>query len=239
MNLGANFQGFYLLRRGWMVNEVFITSAFCRRAAWVWLIEHASYVDNEFLRRGELLASYDSLATEWGWSKDKVARFMRALRTQGMIRIKTRGKRPSLITVCNYSNMQTPPKAQAVSDEAHFEQLETLHRHATATPCNELKNNKDTTQLSLKEMQHAEQLFVILHGVIQNPRDYPALHDMTELERWKRTYDWDKFVVPTLTDWTVKNRQKTNPTLITSYRYLTKILESKARPKRTRKYLFR
>jgi hypothetical protein len=229
-------RGYYLLPRGWMESDIFFGKPFCRRAAWVWLIERASFDDGEFLRRGEFLASYRVLAKEWGWSKDCVARFILALRRRDKIRLATRGNAQSVISICYYDEMQSPRRAAGRGDEDQLQQLTRLHRDNAATPCNEFNKNESKKQLSREEQQRVEALFLILDGIIRDPASHPALGDLTEPLRWMRQYDWEKFVIPTISEWAKKNRMKLNPKPITSFRYLTQVLASKSTPKRKKSY---
>src|SRR5688500_11359869 len=114
--------GFFLLARGWMDNKVLAGESFCRRAAWVWLIEHAVFrpasvsvggvrVD---LRRGQLAVSIRYLAAVWRWSVNRVVRFLGDLETDTMVSTAA-DTGITVITVCNYEKYQFPV---AVADTA-------------------------------------------------------------------------------------------------------------------------
>jgi len=83
--------------------------------AWVWLIGHANYADSKHLyngriqevKRGELVTSEMKLASEWGWSRGKVRRFLTLLEDDGMVTLK-RTTDSTSITVENYAFFQSP-----------------------------------------------------------------------------------------------------------------------------------
>ena len=70
-------EGFYLMHRGWMDNPSSRAGhdPFCRRAAWVWLIEEAAWADRRVslggktvtLHRGQLTHSVRFMAQAWNW----------------------------------------------------------------------------------------------------------------------------------------------------------------------------
>ena len=64
------------------------------------------------VKKGSKITSLRKLAIRWGWSKDKTARFLDMLESDGMIR-QTRDSKKTLITVVNYSfyQDQTPTRA--------------------------------------------------------------------------------------------------------------------------------
>lgn len=108
--------GFYLMHRGWMDNPVFGGSRrepYCRRAAWIWLIEHALYEDTTMmvagklveLKRGQLSYSYRYLAAAWGWSVAKVFRYCSAVVSAKMITC-SGDTGQAVITICNYDQYQ-------------------------------------------------------------------------------------------------------------------------------------
>lgn len=96
------------LPRDWQDDPIFGNpkrEPFDRRSAWLWLVEHASWRDSGDLQTGQLRASLQHLACQWGWNTTKVARFIRAL--QERHRIVTASDTATvtlgtLITICNY-----------------------------------------------------------------------------------------------------------------------------------------
>lgn len=233
-------RGFYLMHRGWLDHPALLEKAYCRKAAWVSLVEKAAHVQHHCLERGQLLATCRSLAQEWGWSKSRVERFLKLLRKEGMIEVAMRDKKPSIITVCNYDKYQRPEYASPPSDEAHFVKLAALQRDRSGTPYNELNNNKEKKHNQYiafeKDRQLLEELFVILAGVIDSSAVERSLSDPSEPRRWESVYDWDEFVVPTLQKWAERNSRKAKPVRICAWTYFTKVLEAEFRKKQQRMY---
>ena len=98
----------------------------CRRAAFVWLVEHASFAARAFniqgrtvsLARGQLAASLRFLAKAWGWSEPGVRRFISRLKTDALIDAATDAG-VTIVTICGYEEMQAmAAQADAPSDAA-------------------------------------------------------------------------------------------------------------------------
>jgi hypothetical protein len=121
---------FYRMQRGWCDKAIFEREPYCRRAAWVWLIENAAFAPHNGLERGQIRTSFRFLAMAWRWPVAKVQRWLAAARQADMIRYTTRftpdtppDTRQSLITICNYSKYQlpihladTPPDTEPIQD---------------------------------------------------------------------------------------------------------------------------
>ena len=107
--------GFYLMARGWTGNRVFGDESYCRRSAWVWLIEHAAFRTTEVsvaglyvnVLRGQLAASIRYLAAVWGWGVNRVQHFLDDLRRNMMVDTAT-DTGITVITICNYERYQFP-----------------------------------------------------------------------------------------------------------------------------------
>lgn len=110
--------GFVKVHRGWSQSDVFRDSEpFCSRAAWIWLIEHAAWKecirhDNHgnmiTVERGQIHTSTRALGQAWGWSKNRVQRFLTRLQKCQNLDHKT-DQHGTLITICNYNKYQTSP----------------------------------------------------------------------------------------------------------------------------------
>ena len=120
--------GHYAMARGWMDNCVFGKDPLCKRAAWVWLIEHAAYRPHTVrfngqeivLKRGQLIASVRHLATEWGWAPTRVHRFLKKLNRADMIETASETASetaPRFLTICNYDKYQAPPTPSETASE--------------------------------------------------------------------------------------------------------------------------
>jgi len=92
-----------------------------RAEAWLWLLSNARYseevfscvVKNKVLEygRGELIHSQDTLATEWGWVRGSVNKFLKLLEKDGMINITNEGV-TTRILIANYEKHNPVSKNQ-------------------------------------------------------------------------------------------------------------------------------
>ena len=106
--------GFYRMARGWMDHTIFRNEPFTEREAWQWMIEHAAFAPHPHrvcksvvpLERGQLAVSTRYLAQPWQWSKSRVARFLKKLKSRTMIGTED-GTGYTLITICNYNKYQS------------------------------------------------------------------------------------------------------------------------------------
>lgn len=109
--------GFYLMERGWQEHPLFDGEPYSLRDAWEWLIANACYKDVRrqingtfiTLKRGQLSYSVRFLAEKFLWSKSKVDRFLKKLKTETMIGTAV-GTGQLIITICNYNDYQTLDK---------------------------------------------------------------------------------------------------------------------------------
>lgn len=81
--------------------------------AWIDLLLLANYEDKKIPYKGEVIVckrgdvnlSISALAKRWGWSRDKVRRFLNLLEADGMVTTKTTTNRTT-ITLVNYGFFQ-------------------------------------------------------------------------------------------------------------------------------------
>lgn len=105
-------EGWIALHRGWRDNPIF-RGEYSRADAWIWMVESACWKPTRHdikgktvvLQRGQLCASRERMAKEWGWSPSAVERFLTRLKTEQMIERET-GQGKSVITICNYAKYQ-------------------------------------------------------------------------------------------------------------------------------------
>lgn len=98
---------------------------FSKGQAWIDLIGLANYRDEKTIYMGEVITckrgtvyrSISFLARRWGWSRDKTTRFLRALESDSMLRIKTTTNRTT-ITIENYGKFQNAPATNNATDKA-------------------------------------------------------------------------------------------------------------------------
>lgn len=87
---------------------------FTKGQAWTDLLIHANYKDRTIhikgqqvqLLRGQQARSELALSKVWGWSKNKVRRFLKLLKNEGMIDQQA-NHLTSIITICNYDKYQS------------------------------------------------------------------------------------------------------------------------------------
>jgi len=112
---------------------------------WVDLVLMANYARSRTcfgntivsIERGQLVTSYDRLASRWGCNKMKVRRFLNLLQADGMIRTESIGFATRL-TITKYNSYQ---------DERHGNDTPTTSKRprfdSTATPIKEDKRKKE------------------------------------------------------------------------------------------------
>ena len=144
-------KGFFLVQRGWRDFEIFKNQPFSEPEAWLYLLETAQYEAGYapaggmkiYVERGQLVASYRYLADAWEWKKDRVKDFLMKLKKWGWIDIctdykeesdslptshgKAYNRRPSLITILKYNELQRSTGSQkAVDSDSEFEKIPTV-----------------------------------------------------------------------------------------------------------------
>lgn len=106
-------KGFYLMWRGWMNHPRLKTKNYTKREAFCWLIENSAWEDHCVdwngktikIKRGELPTSLRTLAREWGWSQNRILRFLTRLKSDSMLEASTEAGF-YIIRVCNYKKYQ-------------------------------------------------------------------------------------------------------------------------------------
>jgi len=87
---------------------------FSKAQAWIDLILGANHKKAKFMikhrlvevDRGQQARSEITLSKEWGWSRDKVRRFLKLLESDGMV-IQQKTNVTTLLTICNYEGFQS------------------------------------------------------------------------------------------------------------------------------------
>ena len=109
------------LQKHWLWDD----KPFSKGQAWIDMLMRARHTDEKKLVRGELLArkrgdvccSLSYLAKEWGWSREKVRRFMAMLESDGMITLHAT-THDTTITIENYDKYQFKRTTNEATDEA-------------------------------------------------------------------------------------------------------------------------
>jgi DNA replication protein DnaD len=111
--MGDKSKGWVLLYRSIRDSWIWEKKPFDPARAWIDLILDANHDDGKVftgsslmkIKRGQDWVSVRSLAERWGWSKDRVRKFLKTLESDSMIRINTTPF-GTLLTVVNYDNFQ-------------------------------------------------------------------------------------------------------------------------------------
>ena len=111
--MGDKSKGWILLYRSIRDSWIWEKKPFDPARAWIDLILDANHDDGKVftgsslvrIKRGQDWVSVRSLAERWGWSKDRVRKFLKTLESDSMIRINTTPF-GTLLTIVNYDNFQ-------------------------------------------------------------------------------------------------------------------------------------
>ena len=144
-------QGWIKLHRKIRENYLWNEKPFDKCRAWIDIILSANHEDRTILfnghrldiRKGSYLTSINKLAENWGWSKNKVSRFLCLLERDDMI-YKNSTHNSTLITVVKYDDFQCQRDTKRDSNESTNEYTdETLTRHRRITNKNDKECNKN------------------------------------------------------------------------------------------------
>ncbi len=153
---------------GWIklhrkINECWIweEKPFDKARAWIDLLLLANHSDKKLLfngnavtvKKGQYLTSIRKLSDRWGWSYDKVSRFIKVLVSEDMLQKESDSSR-TLLTIVNYEVYQDVPNTDECAERTHAseqsEQYQVNHPNTYRTPtsdkqeCKELiKNDKN------------------------------------------------------------------------------------------------
>jgi len=106
-------QGWVKLHRQIEENELYFLEPFTKAQAWIDIFLNANHEDGKFqvrgnivtVKRGQLGWSELTMMARWGWSKNKVRRFLKYLETKQQI-VQQKTFITTLITVLNYEEYQ-------------------------------------------------------------------------------------------------------------------------------------
>lgn len=106
--------GWIRLHRSIQTSRIWEDKPFSMGHAWVDMLLRATYEEKRFvlkrgvkinLQRGQFACSSRELASDWGWSKDKVHRFFELLKSETMIET-VENKITTVISITNYTKYQ-------------------------------------------------------------------------------------------------------------------------------------
>lgn len=115
--------------KGWIkldraITDHWIFSDAEKFKAWIDILLMANHENSKVLlhegviviKRGQFVTSIGKLAGRWGWSKDRVARFLALLESEHMVRKESNQFR-TLLTVENYGKFQDAPNTNKYTNE--------------------------------------------------------------------------------------------------------------------------
>lgn len=128
----------------WEENRVF-----SKAEAWIDLLLFVNHAPNKItikgviidVERGSTCRSLETLSKKWKWSTSKVTRFLKLLKSDGMINYETK-RVTTYITVCNYESYQGSRK----SDETQTKVKRKSDETQTNTNNNDNKDNNDNKE---------------------------------------------------------------------------------------------
>ena len=134
-------KGWVRLHRQIEDNFLWFLEPFTKAQAWVDLFLNANFADAEISIRGNVITilrgqigwSELTMVERWGWSKDKVRRFLKLLETRQQI-VQQKSALTTVITILNYEHFQ---KNDTADDTAERQQKDSRQY----TNNNNKKNN--------------------------------------------------------------------------------------------------
>ena len=108
------------IQEHWLWSE----KPFSKAQAWIDLILYANHKEAKIMikhrlieiKRGQQARSEVTLSKEWGWSRDKVRRFLKLLESDGMV-IQQKTNVTTLLTICNYDGFQSTATPDNTADD--------------------------------------------------------------------------------------------------------------------------
>lgn len=109
-------KGYVSIHREILTHWIWQEKPFSKGQAWIDLILLANYQTKKFAykdgvitgQRGTVYRSISWLADRWGWSRDKVRRFLDLLKNDGMVTM-VATTHQTTVTLVNYGKYQDPP----------------------------------------------------------------------------------------------------------------------------------
>ena len=118
-------RGYILLYRNIQDHWVWEDKPFTKGQAWIDLIMLANHEEKKvpfdkgyvYVKRGQILTSQVKLAQRWGWSRDRVQRYIKQLKSDEMLYTDC-NNRKTLLTLVNYDNFQGGRTTDNATDKA-------------------------------------------------------------------------------------------------------------------------
>ncbi len=208
-------KGFIALYRDILDHWLWDDKPFSRGQAWIDLLLTVNHTDNKIMfngelitvKRGQTITSIRKLCDRWGWSNNKVTRFLKMLEDERMLTRKSDTKK-TVITIDNYSFWQDQENEKRHQSDAeafqkhnrsiseatrkHFKSTQTtmINNENNDKQCKTMKNNvnKLCTELESSSMQNTnaekENSFIDL---ILNDKSLFFVNDK-DIAEWEKLY---------------------------------------------------
>ena len=180
--------------KGWIklhrkINECWIwdEKPFDRGRAWIDLLLLANHSDKKILfngnvvmvKKGQYLTSIRKLSERWGWSYDKVSRFLKILVSEDMLQKESDSSR-TLLTIVNYEVYQDVPNTDECTENTdtseQFEHPQVNYPNTDRTPTSDKQELKELIKND-KECN-------------KNEGEYTHTHEEVDFEKiWQYTYE--------------------------------------------------
>ena len=164
-----NQYGWITLNRKITSHWVWNCEPYSKAHAWLDLLLYANHSDTKIilkgvlieLKRGQQARSQVTLAEQWGWSRDKVKRFIKTLENDGMISHQT-SQLTSIITIYNYASFQDikVKTSQHISEQASQQ----ASQHSSSRQVTVNNDNNDNNE--------NEYIFICKNGEFKATEDY-------------------------------------------------------------------
>lgn len=143
-------KGYIKLYRDIRDHWVWSDKSFSRGQAWIDLLMLVNHKDKKtpfdgkviVVKRGSKILSIRKLSIRWGWSKDKVSRFLNMLESDSMI-LQKRDSRKTLVTVVNYGFYQGSQGADRTVTGHSSDTDRTVSGHSSDTDRNKQECKKN------------------------------------------------------------------------------------------------
>lgn len=157
-------QGWVKLHRQLFDNSIWLEEPFTYGQAWIDLFANANHKPSTFfikrqevsLKRGQIAWSEVHMAQRWKWSRNKVRRFLKSLKTKQQIEQHNIRYLTSIITILNYDKYQDM--------EQQTEQHKNSRRNINKNDKNE-KNDKNIVTNVTNDYEDVNQLIDKFKGV--------------------------------------------------------------------------
>lgn len=151
--------GTFTLHRKLMNSQKWRSEKPTKGQAWVHLISGAEYKHTTRnyrgtiyeVARGQILVPMTELATRWGWDRNAVRRFLKALKLNGDIEIHS-NTRITLITILNYDQYQPTQRARKSHDQVK-DQVNSTSKQPEFTKKDQVKDQVPNLIILKREKQ--------------------------------------------------------------------------------------